>query len=262
MLIREYRVVNNCTVGEYQVAQLFMVVEASKEETGGGDGVEIHINEPYENETGKGQYTKKTYHLSSKVPGWVRALAPAGSLELYEEAWNGYPYCKTVLTNGWMKDKFQLVVETMHIGDSKGEVENALKLSDELLKQREVVLIDIVNDPVEADVTQSLDPTKFKSEKTNRGPLSKDWLQEVSPTMTCYKLVTCEFKWFGLQTRVESFIHRTMQTLFTKTHRQLFCLTDNWYGLTMQDIRKLEEKTQKELNEKRQNDGFSGSKAL
>lgn len=43
-----------------------MVIEASREETGGGDGVEIHVNEPYENEEmGKGQYTKKTYHLSS-----------------------------------------------------------------------------------------------------------------------------------------------------------------------------------------------------
>ena len=64
MLIKEFRVVNNCSVEEYQVAQLFMVIEASREETGGGDGVEIHINEPYDNEMGKGQYTKKTYHLS------------------------------------------------------------------------------------------------------------------------------------------------------------------------------------------------------
>jgi len=25
-------------------------------------------------------------------------LAPKGSLEIHEEAWNAYPYCKTVLT--------------------------------------------------------------------------------------------------------------------------------------------------------------------
>ena len=27
------------------------------------------------------------------------------------------------------------------------------------------------------------------------------------PIMTCYKLVTVEFKWFGLQTRVEKLTH-------------------------------------------------------
>jgi len=31
---------------------------------------------------------------------------------------------------------------------------------------------------------------------------------KVSPVMCCYKLVTIEFKWFGLQTRVEKFIQK------------------------------------------------------
>ena len=31
-------------------------------------------------------------------------IAPKGSLEVHEEAWNAYPYCKTVLSNpGYMK---------------------------------------------------------------------------------------------------------------------------------------------------------------
>ena len=31
-------------------------------------------------------------------------VAPKGSLEIHEEAWNAYPYCKTVLSNpGYMK---------------------------------------------------------------------------------------------------------------------------------------------------------------
>lgn len=33
--------------------------------------------------------------------------------------------------------------------------------------------------------------------------------------------------------------------------RQLFCWTDNWYGMTIQDIRDLEEKTKKDLDEQR-----------
>ena len=39
-----------------------------------------------------------------QVPGWIKMVAPKGSLEIHEEAWNAYPYCKTVLSNpGYMK---------------------------------------------------------------------------------------------------------------------------------------------------------------
>ena len=61
------------TVEEYQVAQLYSVAEASKNETGGGEGVEVLKNEPYDNvpllngKFTKGQYTHKIYHLASKV---------------------------------------------------------------------------------------------------------------------------------------------------------------------------------------------------
>jgi len=40
MIIKEFRVTLPMTVEEYQVAQLYSVAEASKNETGGGEGVE------------------------------------------------------------------------------------------------------------------------------------------------------------------------------------------------------------------------------
>ena len=51
---KEYRIVLPLTVEEYRVGQLYSVAEASKNETGGGEGVEVEKNEPYENEEGKG----------------------------------------------------------------------------------------------------------------------------------------------------------------------------------------------------------------
>ncbi|KAG7214296.1 hypothetical protein INR49_023184, partial [Caranx melampygus] len=96
MLIKEYRIILPVSVEEYQVGQLYAVAEASKSETGGGEGVEVLVNEPYENDGQKGQYTHKIYHLQSKVPGIVRALAPKGALEVHEKAWNAYPYCRPV----------------------------------------------------------------------------------------------------------------------------------------------------------------------
>jgi hypothetical protein len=104
MLIKEYRVTLPLTVEEYQVAQLFSVAEASKDNTGGGEGIEVLKNEPFTNypllggKYNSGQYTYKIYHLASKVPAFIRLLAPRGSLEIHEEAWNAYPYCRTVIT--------------------------------------------------------------------------------------------------------------------------------------------------------------------
>ncbi len=65
MLITEYRVPLPMTVAEYEVALLHGVAMASKDATGGGDGIEIRANEPMEHpKYGKCQYTHKIYHLS------------------------------------------------------------------------------------------------------------------------------------------------------------------------------------------------------
>ena len=131
MIIKEYRIVLPMTVDEYQIAQLYGTAEASLNETGGGEGVEVLKNEPYDNVpllNGKfcsGQYTLKKYHLASKVPGWVRAIAPSGALELQEEAWNAYPYCKTVISNPSFEG-FKVVIESVHIGGDRGLTPNAL----------------------------------------------------------------------------------------------------------------------------------------
>lgn len=60
---------------------------------------------------------------SSKVPGLVKFLIPKGSTEIHEEAWNAYPYCRTVITNpDYMKTNFMICIESMHCPDS-GEQE-------------------------------------------------------------------------------------------------------------------------------------------
>ncbi|KAG5681236.1 hypothetical protein PVAND_010688 [Polypedilum vanderplanki] len=268
MLIKEFRVTLPLTVEEYQVAQLYSVAEVSKNETGGGEGIEVLKNEPFENfpllggKYSSGQYTYKIYHLASKVPTMIRLLAPKGSLEIHEEAWNAYPYCRTVITNpGYMKENFVICIESLHIGDT-GEQDNVHELTGEKLKIREVVHVDIANDPIAAaDYRESEDPTKFKSIKTGRGPLiGPDWRRKVDPVMTCYKLVTCEFKWFGLQTRIENFIQKSERRLFTTFHRQVFCWIDKWHGLTMEDIRALEDKTKDELDKQRQQGEVCGMK--
>jgi len=259
-VVREYRITLPISVDEYHIGQLYGVAEASKNETGGGEGVEVTVNEPREEvipgeSTGavmKAQYTHKIFHLESKVPAIIRKLAPSGSLTLHEKAWNAYPYCRTVYTNDYMKDAFHIVIETRH-EPGTGDIENVHSLSPQHLKKRVVDVIDIANDKCDArDYKEEEDPTKFKSEKSGRGPLQeKDWKSKQDPVMTCYKLYHVEFKWFGLQSVVENKVVQTVRRLLFNFHRQVFCWLDKWYGMSIEDIRELEAKTKKDLDEMR-----------
>ena len=264
MLIKEFRICMPMTVEEYQVAQLYSVAQASKDETGGGEGIQVVVNEPFLPNAGvqpvkplangkynSGQFTKKIYHLSTKVPGFIKLLAPKGSLEILEEAWNAFPYCRTVVSNpDYMKDNFVIMIESIHLPDD-GTTENAHGLDKDTLSKREVIKIDIANDPVDQrDEKPNVNPQKFKSKKTGRGPLvGINWEKKVKPVMCCYKLVTCEFKWWGLQSRVEKFIQKSERRIFMNFHREVFCWMDEWHGLTMKDIRELEERTKEELDQ-------------
>ncbi|KAL4002548.1 Phosphatidylinositol transfer protein alpha isoform [Acanthocheilonema viteae] len=267
MIVKEYRLVLPMTVEEYQVGQLWSVAEASKAETGGGEGVEVLKNEPFKNyplldgRYSCGQYTHKIYHLQTKVPTIVRTCAPKGSLAIHEEAWNAYPYCKTVLTNpDYMRDDFFIHIETIHLPD-RGTTQNAHNLSPEDLAKREVIDLDIANDTsylTANDIRLETTPSKFKSVKTGRGPLIGNWKETIEPVMCAYKLVKVHFKWFGLTKIVENYAHRQYPRLFTKFHREVFCWLDNWYGLSMADIREIEDKAQKELEEARINEPVRG----
>ncbi|VDQ04171.1 unnamed protein product [Trichobilharzia regenti] len=252
------------TVDEYHVGQLWAVAEASKNETGGGEGIEVLVNEPFNSEVnppesplianGKeyftGQYTHKRFYLARKVPGYVRLLAPKGSLEVDEKAWNAFPYCRTVLQVSaknyllsvfqnpkYMQESFTLMIESMHVQD-KVDVENIHNLPPKLLAQREVIYIDIANDELytASDYDPSCDPRIYQSNTD-------------LPIMCAYKLVTCEFKWWGIQGRVETLIQSQERRIFLNFNRQVFCWLDKWYGLSMDDIRDVEEKTKKELDQ-------------
>lgn len=280
MLIYEFRVLLPMTTEEYQVAQLFSVAETSKNETGGGDGIEVLKNEPYSKDRGiqptgmpdrysDGQYTEKIYHISKKVPRFLRMVAPKGSLEATEKAWNAYPYCKTVLSNpGYMKDNFELSITSMHVDNDHGQQENVHGLTREELAKRVVVYIDISKHPNQlqnrSDYKEHEDPLRFHSEKTGRGPLvGPEWWKLMKghdmPVMCAYKLVRVHFKWFGLQTRVEKMIQNQEERIFTNFHRQVFCWMDKWHGLTMDDIRRLEDKTKKELDDQRERGNVRGT---
>jgi len=248
-LTKEYRIPLPVSVEEYRIAQLYMVAKISKQQTGHGEGVQILENRPYDDEYGKGQYTHKIFRVGSRLPGWLKAIVPASALQIEEKAWNAYPYCKTVYSCPFLGDRFSITIETRYLPDG-GVSENALGLSEKELKDRVIDIVDIAYDPLDASKYKpEEDPALYVSQKTGRGKLEKNWMHHVQPVMCSYKNCAVEFRYWGFQSRVESFVHqKALRDVFLLGHRQAFCWMDEWYGLTLEDVRKIEEETQRELD--------------
>jgi len=246
--VKEYRIPMPISVEEYQIAQLYLVSKSSKQYSGHGEGVQILENVPFDDENGKGQYTHKIIHINSRLPTWLRPLCPT-SLQIVEKAWNAYPYCKTIYSCPFLGDRFNITIETRYLPDG-GDTENALKLSPQQLQERVVDVVDIAFDEIDpSKYKPEEDPTIFLSQKTGRGKLQPGWQKNHTPIMTSYKHCSVEFRYWGLQSRVEAYVHRyALRDILFMGHRQVFCWIDEWFGLTMEDIRQIEEDTKRELD--------------
>ncbi|XP_054027896.1 membrane-associated phosphatidylinositol transfer protein 1 [Dryobates pubescens] len=254
MLIKEYHILLPMSLEEYQVAQLYMIQKKSREESSGeGSGVEILANRPYtDGPGGNGQYTHKIYHVGSHIPSWFRALLPKAALQVEEESWNAYPYTRTRYTCPFV-EKFSIEIETYYRPDA-GQHTNIFNLSAAEKRQRILDTIDIVRDPISpGEYKPEEDPKLYHSAKTGRGPLGDDWLETAAggPLMCAYKLCKVEFRYWGMQSKIEQFIHDVgLRKVMLRAHRQAWCWQDEWTDLTMEDIRQLEEETARMLAQK------------
>ncbi|XP_064424229.1 membrane-associated phosphatidylinositol transfer protein 2 isoform X2 [Latimeria chalumnae] len=252
MLIKEYRIPLPMSVEEYRIAQLYMIQKKSRDETcGEGSGVEILENRPYtDGPGGSGQYTHKVYHIGMHIPSWFRSILPKAALRVEEESWNAYPYTRTRYTCPFV-EKFSIDIETFYKSDS-GNQANVFNLSPAEKRQMILDPIDIVKDPIPPhEYKVEEDPKLYKSVKTKRGPLCDDWIEDYKsntgkiPIMCAYKLCKVEFRYWGMQSKIERFIHDVgLRKVMLRAHRQAWCWQDEWYGLTMEDIRQLERETQ------------------
>ncbi|CAN9513190.1 unnamed protein product [Ophioblennius macclurei] len=258
MLIKEYRIPMPMSVEEYRIAQLYMIQKKSREEScGEGSGVEILENKPYTNGPGgTGQYTHKVYHIGMHIPSWFRSILPKAALRVEEESWNAYPYTRTRYTCPFV-EKFSIDIETYYKPDT-GSQADVFNMSAADKRQRSIDPIDIVTDPIPPhEYKAEEDPRLYKSIKTQRGPLQDDWIEDYNnnpgktPIMCAYKLCKVEFRYWGMQSKIERFIHDVgLRKVMVRAHRQAWCWQDEWYGLTIEDIRQLELETQLALARK------------
>uniref|UniRef100_A0A9J2PI88 DDHD domain-containing protein n=1 Tax=Ascaris lumbricoides TaxID=6252 RepID=A0A9J2PI88_ASCLU len=232
---------------------LYKKKKSRLDSSGEGSGVEIITNKPYdEGPGGSGQYTFKIYHIGSKIPAWIRSVLPTAALQAHEEAWNAYPYTKTRYSSPIM-DRFSVEVETKYFNDA-GERENVFELKGDELRARIVDVMDFVNDPIASyDYAPDEDPKLYQSVKTGRGPLTEDWVndcvQNHKPIMCAYKLCKVEFRYWGLQSRAERWIQGfALRNTMLRAHRQAWAWQDEWTGLSIEEIRRLESEVAEHLS--------------
>uniref|UniRef100_H2RLN9 Cytoplasmic phosphatidylinositol transfer protein 1 n=1 Tax=Takifugu rubripes TaxID=31033 RepID=H2RLN9_TAKRU len=224
-----------------------MISKHSHEQSDRGEGVEVVQNEPFEDpEHGQGQFTEKRVYLNSKLPSWARAVVPK-IFYVTEKAWNYYPYTITGRQRCSFLPKFSIHIETKY-EDNKGINDNIFdnELKDQ---EREVCFVDIAYDEIpERYYKDSEDLRYFKSEKTSRGILQEGWRDTQDPIMCSYKLVTVKFEVWGLQTRVEQFVHKVIRDVLLLGHRQAFAWVDEWIDMTLDDVRDYERNMHEKTN--------------
>jgi len=246
-MIKEYRVPLPLTVEEYSVAQQYLNSKAGKGKI--DEKVEILANEPYSNETGKGQYVHKKIYFTNQMPYWLSLILPYSFHCLEEKSWISFPYSKSVFTCPFFGDRFLIVSETLLV-DNEINVPNIFRLDEAKTLQRIVEYIDIANEPDDPLVYKAeTDPKVFQSKKTQRGPLLENWMQTHKPMMCIYKLATCEFKYWGFQTKGEEYLQKVaVRDGLVSTCKRLYTSIDEWYGVSLEEIKKSGESKNVEIN--------------
>lgn len=246
VITREYVIVLPFTVEEYELAQKWYDLHRAPGE--------LLKSEPFlHRPTGEtGHYEKRLCSNDSRTPTFVRSVAPAGSLDMYQETWDSAGCRKSVLTNGYLKDRFNITVRTMQLSDT-GTTENPHNLPCKKLKDVERVNLNIASAESCGCNNQENNPSEFISVKTGRGKLSPTWVVDAlknrtasspsdgktygeTPLMCCYVLVDVEVKIFGLQSKLEKTIQLQTKNVLIENYQKMFCSIDNWYGLTTSDI--------------------------
>lgn len=168
---------------------------------------------------------------------------PDSMTDIVEYSWNAFPQYRTEFYNAFFGEKVHVSVETMH-SDDRGTLSNAVNLAPGDLARRKVDYVNIACHDKSVPMEKNEDPTKFLSSKTARGLLEPRFSEYYDPIMTCYKVVKFRFKVFPVQSRVEAWGQQVaFRNTFLKYHRKLFCWIDEWYGLSIDDIRAMEEET-------------------
>lgn len=261
MLLIEYRIKLPISYDQYQIAHLHTTLDMSKQYTKLGAGVEVLENMPCDRACFPHQVSRKAVaqvQRTSKryyIPDSITSPVGLSQVVLRWSSFNEFPNFRTTVTveSGSVDGNSTAVncdftVDTVcRKGDDVANKDNVFRLPQEILDKRAVVDIDIVADALPSDlVSDDEDPKKVLG-------LVDDWQGSLIPrlSMVVYKLVFVKSCDSANKEVINAFAMDNLRKMVNVFHRKLVCSQDRWKGLTMEDIRTMEDETKGLLDKKR-----------
>ncbi|KAF8683779.1 hypothetical protein HU200_044712 [Digitaria exilis] len=252
-ILVQSRIVMPLSMEEYEIGLSYTIMEMEQQNTNSKEGVEVLQQVPFEDEKlGKGQLTSKVYHLQrpkwivrfhlrshnfgllpfctkvttatmcSKIPSWMKGFAPASALTVHEDSWCAFPKSRT-------DDQC-----SKHRPDNLQVAKNRTRPSSEGMDgMRSCRLFSNLNQYSHRQETKQKPHDALCS-----------FQDSCRPVMTTYKLVIMDAPIWGLGERLEDFIIAGERALFLACHRLCFAWIDEWYGMTVDQIREMERQTE------------------
>lgn len=260
MRIVEYRIILPIAFDQCHKASFYAVAKRMTQETNGGDGFEYHDTHDYEEDGRKGHYVERTLHFKRQIPAVLRWSIPDRYAHLHEINTNCYPHTKAVFDIEGMGPDMVLITETMYtpITNTTDPIpDNTVNLSEEDLRIREIVYIDILNGPIfkpdldirgfeckEAGISQLTAPDSTYDK--NQVP---KWVREYPGPLTLVaKVVKFHFRWRGLQTFVENLVATSVWfRVYSDSHRAMVLYSPEWCRMTDEEMADVENRTRAEL---------------
>lgn len=263
------------SLDRYKLGQLYMVAKTTMENTkSSDDGFEILKNEPYTRTLPSGAeesgiYTFKKLHLNKMVPKAVAGLIPKKGLKMEETCYNAFPHTVTSYYNPGYPDKFQMAVETfVYPADRHAKYTEDFALPDDVRgcipegfkedaagvnkkdKTQGVITKVYVNvrEPIELSKKDIRKAKKEGKELPTHADI-KAVAKENEVFCVVYKILKIHTQFPG-QKIIENFLGGKFANIFGNTHKKLMCWWDDWKGMTIEDIHKLEGDAQRFVNDK------------
>ena len=237
--IYEYRIVMPMTSDQLNIGFQYTIARSSVEESTKDDKVRVLSNKSCVDEEGNnGQHTLKLYHIKSYFPSILSKFMSDESLKMYEDSKDCFPHTYTECTSKVFKT-FNLSIETRVIDGDRGYLDNALGLTQEELKLRNIVNIDILNTPSHYPDPKN-EPSNIEKFKKSDVCCLKDynpnkWRNEVPKVCCAYKLVKCNII-MPLATMITKAICKTQGDVFTKYYKSKYEWADCWAGMSIKDV--------------------------
>ncbi|CAA3001334.1 phosphatidylinositol transfer 1-like [Olea europaea subsp. europaea] len=91
--------------------------------------------------------------------------------------------------------------------------------------------------------------SSYGSSGRDKPSVYNEYSDQCNSVMTAYKLVTVDALYWGFGSKLENALLAGERALFLESHRNCFAWIDEWFGLSMEVMRKLEYQSDSSLNQ-------------